>query len=38
MNQDFLGKGLAFPLQINSRGGTKASAQEQKIKESIRMI
>ena len=38
MTTNFLGKGLAFPLQTNPRGGIKASSQEQKVKESIRMI
>ncbi|GAB61449.1 MAG: baseplate protein [Candidatus Jettenia sp.] len=38
MNTDFIGKGFAFPLQINSRGGIQESRQEQKIKESILII
>ncbi|MEB3180866.1 MAG: GPW/gp25 family protein [Nostocaceae cyanobacterium] len=38
MNTDFLGKGFAFPLSINPRGGINQSQQEQKIKDSIRMI
>ena len=38
MNPDFLGKGMAFPLQLNSRNGIKVSAYEQKIKESIQVI
>jgi uncharacterized protein len=38
MNTDFLGKGFAFPLQTNQRGGIDVSKQEQKIKESIMVI
>jgi len=38
MNTDFLGKGFAFPLQINQRGGINVSKQEQKIRESILII
>ncbi|MGE5402345.1 MAG: GPW/gp25 family protein [Ignavibacteriales bacterium] len=38
MNTDFLGKGFAFPLQTNQRGGINVSKQEQKIKESILII
>lgn len=38
MNADFLGKGFSFPLGVNSRGGIHQSKQEQKIKDSIRMI
>jgi uncharacterized protein len=38
MDTDFLGKGFAFPLQINQLGGIDASKQEQKIKESILII
>lgn len=38
MNTDFLGKGFAFPLQVNQTGGIKASAQAEKIAESIRII
>lgn len=38
MNADFLGKGFSFPLGVNSRGGINQSKQEQKIKDSIRMI
>ena len=38
MNDNFLGKGFAFPLQVNPRGGIKESKQEQKIKDSIQMI
>lgn len=38
MNTDFLGKGLAFPLQTNQRGGIDVSKQEQKIRESIQII
>ncbi len=38
MATDFLGKGFAYPLQVNPRGGIKASGQEQKIRESILTI
>ena len=38
MNTDFLGKGFAFPLQANQRGGINVSKQEQKIRESILII
>ena len=38
MNRDFLGKGFAYPLQINTRGGIQASNQAQKIRESILTI
>lgn len=38
MATNFLGKGFAYPLQINPRGGLKESRQEQKIKESILII
>jgi phage baseplate assembly protein W len=38
MNTDFLGKGFAYPLQINPQGGIKISKQEQKIKESILVV
>ncbi len=35
---DPLGKGLAFPLRTTPRGGLAASGQDQKIRESIRII
>ena len=35
---DPLGKGFAFPLRTTPRGGVAASGQEQKIRESIRII
>jgi uncharacterized protein len=38
MNPDILGKGFAFPLQVDSRGGVAGSQQDQKIRESIRVI
>lgn len=38
MNTDFLGKGFAFPLQTNQRGGISVSKHEEKIKESILTI
>lgn len=38
METDFLGKGFAFPLQLNPRGGIQESRHEQKIKEAILII
>lgn len=38
MNTDFLGKGFAFPLSVNSRGGIAQSQQAQKVRESILTI
>lgn len=38
MNTDILGKGFAYPLQINARKGIKESKQSQKIRESILII
>ena len=38
MDTDFLGKGFAFPLQTNPRGGIQEAKQEQKVKESILAI
>lgn len=38
MTTDFLGKGFTFPLQVNARGGIRESSQQQKVKDSIRMI
>lgn len=38
MPPDFLGKGPAFPLQTNSRGGIQQAGQQEKIRESILMI
>jgi Bacteriophage baseplate protein W len=38
MNTDFLGKGFAFPLQLNQTGGIKKSEYETKIKESLQVI
>lgn len=38
MNGDFLGKGIAFPMQISQRKGIKVSSGEEKVKESIRII
>ena len=35
---DPLGKGFAFPLRTTPRGGIAASGQDQKIRESIRII
>ena len=35
METDFLGKGFAFPLQINSRGGIQESRYAQKVREAI---
>jgi uncharacterized protein len=36
--QDYLGTGLAFPLQVNVQGGLELSSEAQKIKESIWLI
>lgn len=38
METDFLGKGFAFPLQLNPRGGILESRHEQKIREAILII
>lgn len=38
MNTDILGKGFAYPLQLNVRNGIKESKQAQKIRESILVI
>jgi len=38
MNPDFLGKGFAFPLQINPRGGIAQSRDVNKVNESIRIL
>lgn len=38
MSADILGKGIAFPLTVNSRGGIAISQNERKIQESIRFI
>ena len=38
MNTDFLGKGFAFPLQYNARGGIQQAQEQEKIKQSILMI
>lgn len=36
--QDYLGTGLAFPLQLNVQGGLQLSSEAQKVKESIWII
>ena len=36
--QDYLGRGWAFPLQLNVQGGIQLRSEEQKIKESIWII
>jgi uncharacterized protein len=36
--QEYLGKGLAFPLQLNVQGGLQLSSEAQKVKESIWII
>jgi uncharacterized protein len=36
--RDYLGKGLAFPLQLNLQGGLQLSSAAQKVKESIWII
>jgi Bacteriophage baseplate protein W len=38
MNPDILGRGFAFPLQTNPRGGILESEREEKIRQSIRII
>ena len=38
MNTDILGKGLAYPLRTNTRGGLQIARSEQKVRESILMI
>lgn len=38
MNTDILGKGFAFPLRTNARGGIQETRYEQKVKESLLVI
>jgi phage baseplate assembly protein W len=38
MNTDILGRGFAYPLQTNARGGIRESQQAQKVRESILII
>lgn len=38
MNEDFYGRGLAYPLQVSTKGGLVESAGTRKIEESLRMI
>lgn len=38
MNTDILGKGFAFPLRINPRGGITESRHTKKVRESILFI
>jgi Bacteriophage baseplate protein W len=38
MIPDFLGKGFAFPLQVNVRGGIRQSRDVQKVHESILIL
>jgi len=38
MDTDIIGKGFAFPLQINPRGGIKSSKHAEKIRQSILVI
>lgn len=38
MNEEFYGRGLAYPLQISAKGGLAESAGIRKIEESIRII
>lgn len=38
MNTDILGRGFAFPLRPNVRGGIQQAQAEQKVQESIRII
>lgn len=37
-NREFLGQGLAFPLQMDPRGGIALAAGERDIEQSIRII
>ncbi len=37
-NREFLGQGLAFPLQINPRGGIALASGERDIEQSVRII
>lgn len=37
-NGTFLGTGLTFPLAVNTRGGIAMQSEEEKVKESIRII
>ena len=37
-NREFLGQGLAFPLQVNPRGAVALAAGERDIEQSIRII
>ena len=37
-NKEFLGQGLAFPLQINPRGGLALASGERDIEQAIRII
>lgn len=36
--KDYLGQGLAFPLQLNARGGLALAAGERDIEQSLRII
>ncbi|MBE9215051.1 GPW/gp25 family protein [Plectonema cf. radiosum LEGE 06105] len=36
--QDYLGKGWAFPLQLNVQGGITFSSEDEKVRESIWII
>ncbi len=36
--RDYLGRGWAFPLQLNMQGGIQLSSEAQKVKESIWII
>jgi phage baseplate assembly protein W len=38
MDNDILGRGVAFPLQVNPRGGIAEAREARKIRDSIRMI
>lgn len=38
MTTDFLGKGYAFPLQVNERGSIAAASQQEKVRQSILVI
>ncbi len=38
MGEEFIGKGLAFPLQTDATGGLALVAREREIEEAIRMV
>ena len=38
MNASFLGKGFAFPLQVNSRGGIAQASEAEKVRKAILVL